>query len=265
MAGSDPLNKTYVYTALQGLANRTRFLKDNKVDLTSGNYLWKGGLPPSLRWISNTQIEVGACAGLIVNGVSHDSGLGATTLTPTIASSTWYYVYAYDSSGTLTYEVTINAPDATLTHESTDATRRYIGCFRTDDTAHVLPFRMHNRRYIYRWSARTDNTFWQSLTAGASTGGTAIFLLDGVSATSLLPPHARIAIVQLQTSNGSGGIATASLTTNGDSGTGFQTVSDAGQYTSDVFEIETDSNRELHYITSSASNHVNVFVMGYVE
>ena len=265
MADSDPLDATYARTAIQGLANRTRYLDNEKPSRFSVGYLFKGGQRPYLRSVSTTQIEIGPIPGVMIAGVAHDAGSIATTITPALTANAWYYVYTYDDAGVIAFEVVMVAPDPTLTYKSTDATRRYIGCFRTDASSHVVPFRMDGGNYLYRWSGQSVSDFWRALNGGAATTATAIPLNDAGGGNTLAPPHVRQVTVRVRTSNFHTSDTGVNVFTYGDTGVGYDTDAPASGYSVDVFNIECDSSQRLGYVSGNAACTLTLWVMGFRE
>lgn len=76
----------------------------------------------------------------------------ATTVTPgALAANTWYYIYCYnDGTATLALEVVTTVPGNSLLFKSTDATRAYLGCFRTDAGSLPIPMESVNGKYTFR-------------------------------------------------------------------------------------------------------------------
>lgn len=94
-----------------------------------------------LSWVSNTQISVGtgACYTLASGGIGEATA--STTLTPTLAANTRYYVYAANVSGVLSYQVSSTAPvvyRGTAQQKTGDSSYRMIGSFRTDASANIM-------------------------------------------------------------------------------------------------------------------------------
>lgn len=66
-----------------------------------------------------------------------------------LAASTRYFVYAYVSAGVLTFQVTVDTPDANRRYKSGDEQYQYITTFYTDHTAALLPYNQAGREYQF--------------------------------------------------------------------------------------------------------------------
>jgi hypothetical protein len=82
----------------------------------------------------------------------------------------------------------------------------------------------------------------------------------------MIPPHARVALVEGQFTGAATG-HTAMVQTSGDSGAFPKTmkVTSTGGYASETFPIVTNSSRKLAYQVSSASDNLDLVVLGYYE
>lgn len=104
------------------------------------------GLLPT--FVSGTQVEVSAGSAW-VPGASKvvEAAATITPVMPTLAASTWYYVYLYDNAGVGAIDISTTAPAVpyagTARAKSADTTRRYLGAFRTSNeaTPRILNFR----------------------------------------------------------------------------------------------------------------------------
>ena len=103
---------------------------------------------------------------------------------PTIG---WWYVYCYDNAGAIGVQLSVTAPEASLTFKTGTTTHRYLGAVRSVDGATITPFRKCGRTTIYlrNWSGTLP-----VLTAGVAAGYVTIPLLH--TAVDLLPPHAQL-------------------------------------------------------------------------
>lgn len=124
--------------ALEDLANRTAYLWQTAAFCGLASRMWSE---------DGTQLSIYG-VGSLARGLS-------TTFTPVISADTWYYVYWYMVSTTVTLDVSTTSPDATSGYAykgGPDATRRYLGCFRTYDNAgtpNIVPFRMDRGVFMY--------------------------------------------------------------------------------------------------------------------
>jgi len=231
------------------------------------------GYRPVLSSTGTTNLVIGASGGIAIGtGASQaivGTGAGSTVVLAGLANNTWYYVYAYNSatwpSVTVAYEYNTSVPDAALLIKNSDALRTYIGCFRTDGSANVIPFRTtRSGVYLYRWSklagTRTD---LQCLSAGSS-ASYADVILQNVSAVSLIPPHARIAKLLAEVN---GAIGTfAQVRTKGDTSDALDlpALLAAPGMVHYPFEIETDSSLTIQYKKNTATD-LSLYVTGFSE
>lgn len=237
--------------AFSTLANRAQFAKSALKDLLihPGGMRATGG--DTKVYVAPFRVTIGA-----------DQGEFTTEqqLTASWTSATWYYVYAYFVSGTLTLEAVTTAPDAMQMHQSGDTTRRYIGCFHTyAGSSNVLPFQMRGGRYHWRRSAAAGE--FNALTSGSATSAT------DVSLATWVPPHARLATVFARY----GCTTTAdivSLRTKADSGNtvDFDVQTLSGQDAA-IVEIETDSSQAIQYIWggTGSSRDLDLYALGFQE
>jgi hypothetical protein len=251
-------------------------IQDNALGIAQFKYAW-WGRPPTLQSLSTTSINIGACEGLLLDGVGL-TATGSTNLAagsgtfPAMANNTWYYVYAYNNSGAVGYEVSTGVPDSSLTLKSGDPTRRYVGCFRSDGSAHVVPFAMSSGRYVYRYGtlpggAGTD--FLLSLPATHSAIVASAVLNDSGAAQTLLPPHATRAIIRAKLYSNVAA-STASIARNGDlgglgAGYNMEIPNHADYFTYEHIEIQTNG-QTLDYITdANASTSLAIWTLGFWE
>jgi hypothetical protein len=75
---------------------------------------------------NNTRYKAFASSGLTATLANTEGPLA------NLANSTWYYVYLYDSAGTLAVQISSTAPNANRVFKTGDTRYRYIGCFRTN-------------------------------------------------------------------------------------------------------------------------------------
>ena len=258
--------------ASQVLSADLNSIQDRAVGAVQVSGLFSG-YRPVLSSTGGTNLVIGSHGGCGMGTSSATAivgtGAGSTIVLAGLANNTWYYVYAYNSatfpSVTVAYEYNTTTPSASLTEKSTDSLRTYIGCFRTDGSANVIPFRStRSGVYLYRWSklagTRTD---LQCLCAGTS-GTFADVILRNASAVSLIPPHARIAKLLAQVN---GAIGTfAQVCTKGDTGDALDlpALLAAPGMVHYPFEIETDSSLTIQYKKNTATD-LTLYVAGWSE
>ena len=119
-----------------------------------------------------------------------------------LALGTWAYLYAYDSAGTLAFEVSATAPDATLLWKSGGTSHRYLCSLRVLTATSVVPFRRTGR--LTRYMRDQVGAYTRVLTSGGS-GAFAAVPLQYLG-VDVLPPHARMVELALQVSAGSGAL-----------------------------------------------------------
>lgn len=174
------------------------------------------------------------------------------------SSNTWYYCYATLTGATFGYEISTIAPDATRTYQSGDHTRRYLGCFRTDGSAAIHPFRM--RRGVYRYIP-----YVSLLSNGSATSWTT------VPASGAAPPHARL--VQLLATFTSNDAADQFINVREDST--FATpmamtaaMKASGQnftYGAQTWDQGVTSAQALDYKVGTSSVHLYLYALGFSE
>lgn len=124
--------------SIEDLAARTSYL-----------YRFSGGAGLAARMWS----EDGTTLNIMGLGGPHEYGYNSS-FTPTIVADTWYYVYWYLVSTTVTFDVSTTSPDPSgnYGYKTGAATRRYLGCFRTYDnggTPNIVPFRSDRGQFMY--------------------------------------------------------------------------------------------------------------------
>lgn len=236
--------------------------------------LWLGRRPV-LASTGGTNLTVGASGGCCIGSVASPAdgvvlpGTASTITLAGLGANEWRYVYAYNSgsasSPTLAIEYSTTAPYASnMNVKDSTALRAYIGCFRTDGSSNVIPFRMIEGKYLYRWSALSGTrTDLLCLSAGTS-GSYADVILRNASLVSLIPPHARIAALRAMVN---GAIGTfAQIRTNGDTSEAIDLpalLATPGMAHFDT-EIETDSALTIEYKKNTATD-ITLYVTGFYE
>lgn len=151
--------------------------------------------PPYVSCTNGTVLNIGAMAFAMANNANTTLSKAETTYTPispALVANTWYYLYVYSNAGVLTVEHSIDEPDASLAFKSGDLWRLYIGCFRTNVSGVILPFRKAGNTTVYRRSASVvvSNDFAVNMSGGNSTA------FADVSLAPWVPPHSRIAMIE---------------------------------------------------------------------
>lgn len=264
-AATEARTAASVETPFQELTNRSAWTKGALNGLLLGTrllYSDSGG--------AATDVFVGPIATLVLGTKVLASAAALEVPTPGggLAAETWYYVYAYDSSGTLAVEASTTAPEASLTFKDGGTTHRYLGCFRTSTGSVVLPFRSVNGRFTYRASADNAAELQALLATSAAGAATDVILArGGISGKELIPAHTRMARVQSSLSP-SGGEATAVYLTKGDSALGstIRQEHQDGTQAQLEFAIETDSARTIQYtLALGGTGSLNLRVVGFEE
>lgn len=246
-------------------------------ELVVGNYLaWDEDFAVDSGGTSSSfTVRVGAIHSMHALGVSTNVWLTRTASTAgaaqiegggNLANSTWYYVYAYNSSGSIAYQITTTAPAAGRKYKggSGGSLYNYLGCFRTLSTGAPIPVRAHRGRYIYNFSgsAVADT---RALNVGSATSNTAVDL------AGLVPPHSRIATLRAEVVSTTGSaINYAYLRTEGESGADEVSITvPATNAMSNqlVLDIITDADQDVAYrVTSNTSAPtLTLYVLGFYE
>lgn len=237
--------------------------------------LWLGRRPV-LASTGGTNLTVGASGGCCIGSVASPADgvvLPGTPSTITLAglgANAWYYVYAYNSgsasSPALAIEYSTTAPYASnMNVKDSTALRAYIGCFRTDATSNVIPFRMVEGEYLYRWSklagGRDDVKMLDA--------GTQATTWADVPLTTRVPPHVYLAYL-IPKVNGAAG-KWAQVRTKGDTSDALDLPSIIASTNHTLgwpFWIETDSSQVVQYRvgdTTHDATDLTLYAMGFRE
>ena len=233
------------------------------------------GYRPVLSSTGTTNLVIGYHGGVVMGSVPATAitggpSAGSTIVLAGLAANTWYYVYAYNSASypsvTVAYEYNTTTPSADLTQKSTDNLRTYIGCFRTDGSSNVIPFRTtRSGKYLYRWSGLAGTRTDLQVGSVLNTAGWNDVILRNASAVSVIPPHARLAMLRAQVN---GAIGTfAKLRTKGDTADFHDLpalLATPGMTHFDL-EMETDSSLTIQYNIGTATDITNLYVTGFYE
>lgn len=264
-ADTDPADATYVRTAAQGLANRTRYT----LARMSGQILGKPTLyctasgGTTFGWDALPQIALpDAVSGHVVCAALAAGTLSVGTLT----ASTWRYVYATYDAG-VTIEVSTTAPEVGLVFKTGDATRRYLGCFVSDSSSKIVPFRSVGGRCVYRRSAiatfpgrfaKTTSVAWSDQVLGA-----------------VVPPHALLADLLLETSSVNAAYFDLEVRTKGDTANSTALHANVASganpgFNSTSVALECDSSSTIQFQTNggtglAAGDGAVITVLGFQE
>lgn len=201
-----------------------------------------------------TDYRVVATAGGTVTQTAVEGGGGTLG-----AAVDWWYLYLYRTPGTTTvaYEISQTAPGPSRALKSGDATRRYLGCFRTNASGVPLAVRASRGAYVYR--------VWQAvLVNGVATSVTTISVRpDGTTEEPLIPDHARLVDLGARLSRGTDAtLKTLTIYGPSSSDQAFQVDGeDVGGVDRSVYGrglVETDSSRQITYALSSAAGGASV-------
>jgi len=118
-----------------------------------------------LEFVSTTQVRVTSGSAQLQSTGQMLVVPSALTISPSLAASTWYHCYIYESSGVGTLECPTTAPDTawigTARSKGSDTSRRYVGSFRTNSSSQIIDFFASGgtsvQLYRYRNDIDTDN------------------------------------------------------------------------------------------------------------
>lgn len=149
-----------------------------------------------LEWVSTTQIKVksGLCHiqnGDIIIKLASDS----TKTLSSLSANTWYYLYAFESSGALDWEWSTTAPASpyfgNARSMTSNQTRRLIGLFKTGASSQIFKFIHNSLSGEYNYQERYDASPFRILAAGNQTSFTT------VSAAAVVPPIADLTLMRI--------------------------------------------------------------------
>jgi hypothetical protein len=264
----DDLVDQSVETGMQALADRTQYLKGN---LPNG--LLSGGTSLSTIVGTPNTVRINRITCLVIGGKAYatggETGIGSAVLEGggAFGNHTWYYVYAYISAGAIAWQISTTPPESGRTWKAgAEGTHAYIGCFRTNGSGNIIPFRAERGTYQYNINeAPLNATLF--LTFNGATAITATNLYPSGSSIALMPPHARLARVyarltfaaevqnvgaQIYGSTTGAGTFTASLSVNVNEG--VHTLE---------FGIETSATQQLAYVVSGLGSGGQLYLWLY--
>lgn len=258
-----------VVTGFQGVADRTRALRG----ATQGQFVWSGDFSVAAGGsLTSFSCRVGAIGKLFVadslgvyrTGSAIESSVtqakiegGGGTLG---AVARYWYVYAFLTTlGAVDYAISLTGPSSDKRFKSGDATRVYVGCFRTLSTGAPLPAHKVGGCYLYRASALGSNEL-RAINVSAATGAT------NQSLAALVPPHARMAKLTLA-ATGDSNEAALSIYYPGDTAAASARLYAATGFSASAqVDVATDDSQTVDYaVTGSGSPAATVHVAGFYE
>lgn len=148
-----------------------------------------------LVYVSTTQIKITTGMAYVQSSGKVQKLTADSTLTPSLSASTWYHLYLYDNSGTITIESSTTAPASpwigTARSKTSDTTRRYLGSFRTNASSQIQNFQQSGGGALVQIAWRVDTG---SVTRALS-GGTASTATN-ISLANYVPPTCFMAFVR---------------------------------------------------------------------
>lgn len=141
-------------------------------------------------WVSGTQIQVSAGAAYVPGPKRIAELAAATTLTPSLAASTWYHLFLTVSGATVGVEAVTTAPaspySGTARARTGDTSRRYIGSFRTNASSQITRFSHMQAAGSVKYLTDINGSGLQVLANGTSTTSVT------VSAAAVVPITANV-------------------------------------------------------------------------
>jgi len=164
---------------------------------------------------------------------------------PAVAAT--YHLYlGVGTDGSLIREISATAPIGTgmVWQTGTARRRRWVGCFRTTSAGAPIP----------STTVRGRTTYLETIPGGAAITDTATLgAWTAISLASLVPSHARVAIVDIVVTGGGG------------SGTSYRSIGDTGGDTSDQVNhpMVLNASQEIEWHTFGASGGITITVRSY--
>lgn len=143
-----------------------------------------------VQYSSTTVIQVGT--GSVYNPIDSTVATISSPLTntPTLAASTMYYVYLATGGASLIVSSTAPTSNYQGSAWKDASNRRYLGCFLTDASSHIINFKRVGNQQLYQ--ANIYNAPFNVLVNGKATTSTP------VSCSAVMPPTSARAIVTTQ-------------------------------------------------------------------
>ncbi len=204
-----------------------------------------------LEWVSTTQIKVksGLCHiqnGDIIIKLASDS----TKTLSSLSANTWYYLYAFESSGAIDWEHSTTAPASpyfgTARSKTSDTSRRFIGLFKTGASSQIFKFIHNPLSGEYNYQEDFSVSPFRILAAGNQTSFTT------VSASAVVPPIADLTLMRiLNYSDGGANSSTGAIyiTIPSDTSTNRLIINPNGDTTTSV---GVDGSQQISYRLSVA-------------
>lgn len=269
--GSAPL-----WPIIQRAYNRTAHF-----NLLLVNHLvWNGDFSVDAGGTSSSfTVRIGAIHAMAADGASSEiflnyagGTIGASKISGggNLANSTWYYVYAYSNAGSIDFQITTTAPDATRRYKSGSGGSyyNYLGCFRTLSTGAPIPVRASRGKYVYQMSGGAEADL-RVLDVGSSTATAPYATVD---CSALVPLHSRLATLYAVAQNTAAQFNQAFVRTPSSTGTAeiaFYLPNINNAAAAMTFDIETDSSQDIaYYVTNHASAgavDLTIYVTGFRE
>lgn len=212
-----------------------------------------------ISWTSTTSITIGT--GSIYNPIDSKVETISSPIvsSPTITSSTWYYVYL--ATGGASVVVSTSAPtryQGTAWQDSSN--RRYLGCFLTDASGNIFNFQKVGNRVRYRTNVNT--ALHQVLSAGAATSSTSVSCAGVIPATSTLGIINFVNIAGIDWNIGSSDGVTPTSGGAGDyeGGKGSSTIWPTAQV-----EANLNSSQAFLYCMSASGGQLYAKIIGFLE
>jgi len=253
----DALDAASANDAFQALANRTKYLNDQKNLTNTILTATRAGLNGLLIGARNASSSDGSH--IVVEGFySHHifnspyAAQAAASVAPgSDSNDTWHYLYAKDDGGGgIDYVRSTTGPDASLTVKSDDATRVFICTYYVDGSGNIRPFQKRGNKYLWR---RSKISSYQIATATPST-------FTDLSLAPWSSPYSSMVTLECIFVDSTG---FAAFRTNGDTTSNAKSV---GAGSAQEFDIETDGSRVIEYkIDSGTTPILFINAVGYYE
>lgn len=213
-------------------------------------------------YVSGTQIQVTSGAAYVPGPKRIAELTAATTLTPSLAASTWYHLYLTVSGASVGVEAVTTAPataySGTARAKTGDTSRRYIGSFRTNASAQIMRFDHASQTGMVGYATSINNAPLHPLATGAATTQT------NVSLSGSIPVSSSRALLYLENSTSNGAIAYVGVPYIDVVADVVTFVRPGGRLSSQYL---IDSSQQIAYMFNSApaaSTGLDVWVLGYV-